>query len=68
MIRHSDLITSLVPTGLTQAEINWFVAHLFDKDPSTAWPANVPAPYCSENSPPTVSITVFFFVTLYIYG
>jgi hypothetical protein len=68
MICHSDLITSLLPTVLTHAEINQFVAHLFDKDPPTAWPASVPAPYCSENSLLAISITVFFFVPLYTYG
>jgi hypothetical protein len=68
MIYHSDLITSLFPTILTQAEINWFVARLFDKDPPTARPASVPARYSSENPPPAVSITVIFFVPLYTYG
>jgi hypothetical protein len=67
MICYSDLTTSLFPTVLTQAEINRFVAHLFDKDPPTARPANVPAPYYSENPPLEVSITVFFFVPLYTY-
>jgi hypothetical protein len=54
-------------SDLTQAVINQFVAHLFDKDPPTSWPDSVPKPYCSENPPPTVSITVFFFALLYTY-
>jgi hypothetical protein len=68
MICHSDLITPLFPIVPTQAKINRFVAHLFDNDPPTVQPANVPAPYCSENPPPAVSITILFFIPLYIYG
>jgi hypothetical protein len=68
MIYHSDMIASLFPTVLTQAKINQFVVHLFDKDPPTVWLASVPAPYCSENPPHMVSITVFVFVHLYTYG
>jgi hypothetical protein len=68
MICHSDLTTSLFPIVLTHAKINRFVARLFDKGPPTTWPASVPTPYCSENPPPTLSITVFFFVPLYTYG
>jgi hypothetical protein len=60
MICHSDLINSLFHIVLTQAEIDWFVARLFDKDPPTARPASVPVPFCSENLPPSVSITVSF--------
>jgi hypothetical protein len=66
MICHSDLITSLFQIVLTQAKIIWFVARLFDKDPPNVWPASVPVPYCSENPPHTVSITIFFAL-LYIY-
>jgi hypothetical protein len=68
MICHLDLMTSLFSTILTQAEINRFIACLFDKDLPTARPASVPEPYYSENPPPAVSIIVFFFVPLYTYG
>jgi hypothetical protein len=30
------------------------VARLFDKDPPTAWPTDLPLPYSSENPPPSV--------------
>jgi hypothetical protein len=60
MIRHSDLISSLFCTGLTQAEIDRFVGRLFDKDPPTMWPASMPAPFSSENPPPLVSFIVSF--------
>jgi hypothetical protein len=60
MICHSDLINSLFYTVLTQAEINRFMEHLFDKDLPTARLASVLEPYYSENPPHTVSIIVFF--------
>jgi hypothetical protein len=43
MICHSDLINSLSCTGLSQAEIDRFVGHLFDKDPPNVRSASVPA-------------------------
>jgi hypothetical protein len=51
MIYFLDLICFLSCTVLTQIEINQFVAHLFDKDPSTARPASVPTPFSSKNPP-----------------
>jgi hypothetical protein len=59
MICHSDMIKSLFCIVLTHAEINRFVARLFDKEPSIAWPNSVPEPFYSEN-PPLVSIIVSF--------
>jgi hypothetical protein len=47
MICHSDLINSLFCTVLTLAEIDQFMACLFDKDPPTTQPASVLAPFCS---------------------
>jgi hypothetical protein len=60
MICRSDLINYLFCTGLTQAEVDRFVGCLFDKDSPTARPASVPAPFYSENPPPSVSIHVSF--------
>jgi hypothetical protein len=60
MICHSDMINSLFCTGLTQAEVDRFVGWLFDNDPPTVRPASMPAPFYSENPPPSVSITVSF--------
>jgi hypothetical protein len=34
------------------------VAHLFDKDPMTVRPDNLPLPYSNDNPPPLVKITV----------
>jgi hypothetical protein len=67
MICHFDMINSLFCTVLTQAEINWFVAYLFDKDLPTARPDSVPDTFCSENPPPSVSITISFGI-LYTCG
>jgi hypothetical protein len=60
MICDSDLINFLFRTGLTQAKVDWFVGHLFDKNLPTTWPASIPTPFCSENPPPSVSIHVSF--------
>jgi hypothetical protein len=60
MICHSNLINSLFYTGLTQAEIDRFMGHLFDKDPPTTGPASIPVPFYIENPPPSVSIPFFF--------
>jgi hypothetical protein len=60
MICHFDLINSLFCIGLTQAEIDQFMGHLFDKDPPTVRPASMPAHFYSENPPSSVSITVSF--------
>jgi hypothetical protein len=60
MICHSDLINPLFCIVLTQAEINRFMACLFDKDPSTVWPDSMPEPFCSKNPPPSISITISF--------
>jgi hypothetical protein len=60
MICYSDMINSLFCTILAQVEIDRFVGRLFDKDPPTARPASVPMPFCSENPPPSVSITLFW--------
>jgi hypothetical protein len=58
MICHFDMINSLFCTVLTQAEIDQFVVRLFDKDTPTVQTASVPAPFYSENPPPSVSVTV----------
>jgi hypothetical protein len=47
-------------TALSPDKIDMFVAHLFDKDASTARPDNLPPPYCSENPPPSVWILAVF--------
>jgi hypothetical protein len=60
MICHSNLINYQFCTGLTQAEIDQFVRHLFDKDPPNVRHASIPAPCCSENPPPSISITISF--------
>jgi hypothetical protein len=44
---------------LSQEEVDEFVGQLFDKDPPTTWPADLPLPYSSENLPPSVRATVF---------
>jgi hypothetical protein len=41
------------------------MAHLFDKDPPTLWPASVPMPFPSENSPPVVRAFSFTNVTIW---
>jgi hypothetical protein len=38
------------------------VAHLFDKDPSTARPDTLPLPYSSDNPPPLVMISVLLLI------
>jgi hypothetical protein len=38
------------------------VGRLFDKDPPTAWAANLPPPYNNENSPPSVRATVILII------
>jgi hypothetical protein len=43
---------------LSQEEIDGYVARLFNKDPLTAWPADLPLPFNSENPPPLVRATV----------
>jgi hypothetical protein len=35
------------------------MAHLFDKDPPTTRPNNLPLPYSSENAPPSIRVTAF---------
>jgi hypothetical protein len=47
-------------TALSLDEIDMFVACLFDKDPPTVQPDNLPPPYCSENPPPSVRILAVF--------
>jgi hypothetical protein len=66
MICHSDLINSFLHTTLTQAEIDRFMAHFFDKDSPVVRPATVPMPYCSENPPPVVRISTFIDI-LYLH-
>jgi hypothetical protein len=60
VICYSDMINSLSCAGLSQAEIDRFMEHLFDKDPPNARPVSVPMPFSSENPPPLVRITVSF--------
>jgi hypothetical protein len=36
------------------------MGHLFDKDMPTVRPTSVLAPFCSKNTPPSVSIPVSF--------
>jgi hypothetical protein len=55
----ADLINSLFDTILTKAEMDRLMARLFDKDPPTPQPANVPAPFSSENPPPVVSFCFY---------
>jgi hypothetical protein len=59
MILHIDLMSSFFHAALTHAKIDQLVACLFDKDPPVARPACVPAPYYSENPPPTVRVFAF---------
>jgi hypothetical protein len=47
---------------MPQEEIDGFVALLFDKDPPTARPDNLPLPYNSENPPPSVRATVILVI------
>jgi hypothetical protein len=54
-----DLINLLFYAILSDEEVSGFVAHLFDKDLSIAQPAMVLAPYCSENTPPSVMTSIF---------
>jgi hypothetical protein len=42
------------------------VAHLFDKDPPTLWPASVATPFFSENPPPVVRASSFTNVSIFI--
>jgi hypothetical protein len=53
------MVDSFFDTTLTQAEIDRFVARLFDKDPSTLRPASMHAPFSSENPPPVVRVFTF---------
>jgi hypothetical protein len=43
------------------------VSRLFNKDPPTAWPTSVPAPFCSENSPPLVRASIFIDLFYFHY-
>jgi hypothetical protein len=54
MLLQSDRLSTC--TALTQAEIDWLVAHLFDKDPPTLWRASVPVPFYTKNPPPAVRV------------
>jgi hypothetical protein len=56
---YSNLTFSLSRIALPQEEINRFVAQLFDQDPATARPADLPLPYSSKNPPPSVRATLF---------
>jgi hypothetical protein len=38
------------------------MARLFDKDPPTVWPADLPLPYNSENHPPSVRVTAILIL------
>jgi hypothetical protein len=38
------------------------VARLFDKDPPTARPADLPLPYSSENPPPLIGATIILII------
>jgi hypothetical protein len=58
------MISSPLSVVLTQAEIDRLMVRLFDKDPPTVHPVSVPAPFCSENSPPLVRITIIFVFLL----
>jgi hypothetical protein len=52
--------------ALTRIEINWCVAHLFDKDPPTPQPASMPTPFSSENLPSKVRVS-FLSDILYLH-
>jgi hypothetical protein len=54
------MINSLSCTDLSQAEIDWFVGHLFDKDLPNAQSTSILVAFSSENPPPLIRITVSF--------
>jgi hypothetical protein len=35
-------------TTLSEEEVDWLVGQLFDKDPPTAWPADLPLHYSNK--------------------
>jgi hypothetical protein len=47
-------------TAFSPDKIDMFVAHLFDKDPLTMQPDNLPLPYSYKNPPPLVRILAVF--------
>jgi hypothetical protein len=51
-------MTFFFQTAMPQEEIDGFVARIFDKDPPTARPDTLSLPYSSDNSPPSIRITV----------
>jgi hypothetical protein len=59
---YPDLIFRSSCIALSQEEVDGFMGRLFDKDPPTAQPADLPLPYSSENLPPSVRVTVFQIV------
>jgi hypothetical protein len=70
MISLFEVDNFLFHTAMPQEEIDRFVARLFDKDPLTMRPDTLSLPYSSENSPPSVRITIFlltFYSTTNIF-
>jgi hypothetical protein len=57
-----DLTFLLSCIALSQEEVDRFVGRLIDKDPPTAWPANLPLPYSRKNPPPSVRTTVILII------
>jgi hypothetical protein len=47
---------------MPQEEIDWFMAHFFDKDLPATRPDNLSLPYNSDNPPPSVRETVFLII------
>jgi hypothetical protein len=52
---------------LNDGEVLQLMLCLFDKSLVTARPDSMPAPYCSENHPPSVRIFVFFDIIFFCY-
>jgi hypothetical protein len=48
--------------ALSQEEIDGYVTRLFDKDPPTAWPADLPLPYSNKNPPPSIRVTIILII------
>jgi hypothetical protein len=46
-------------TTLSEEEVDWIVGRLFDKDPPTAWPTDLPLHYSNKTPPPSVRATIF---------
>jgi hypothetical protein len=57
---YSNLTLFLFCIALPQEEINKFVAWLFNKDPPTMRPIDLPLPYINENPPRSVRATILY--------